>query len=82
MIKTDRFGIPTNYIQKLEFLLKRQGGALDGLNEGLQYLTRYLYSEKFYLDRSVSVDDIINRIQDAQELSTDEELKSGMDYLV
>ncbi len=81
MIKTDRFGTPTNHIQKLEFLLKRQNGALDGLNEGLNLLVKYLYSEKFYYDRSVSVDDIINRIRDAQEISTDEEGFAGEDYL-
>jgi len=81
MIKTDRYGTPTNHIQKLEFLLKRQNGALDGLNEGLRYLTQYLYSKKFYYDRSVSVDDIINRIRDAQELSTHEELEAGLKYI-
>ena len=81
MIKTDRYGTPTNHIQKLEFQLKRQTGALDGLNEGLNLLVKYLYSEKFYYDRSVSVDDIINRIRDAQEISTDQEGFAGEDYL-
>ena len=81
MIKTDRNGTPTNHIQMLEFRLKQQTGALDGLNEGLNLLVKYLYSEKFYYDRSVSVDDIINRIRDAQELSTHEELEAGLKYI-
>ena len=81
MIKTDRYGTPTNHIQKLEFLLKRQNAALDGLNEGINLLIQYLYSKKFYYDRSVSVDDIINRIHDAQEISTDGEHKAGQDYI-
>ena len=81
MIKTDRNGTPTNHIQMLEFRLKQQTGALNGMNEGLNLLVKYLYSEKFYYDRSVSVDDIINRIRDAQEISTDEEGFAGEDYL-
>ena len=81
MIKTDRYGTPTNHIQKLEFLLKRQTGALDGLNEGLRYLLQYLNTDKFYNDRSVNIDDVINRIMDARFISLDEEHTAGQDYI-
>ncbi len=81
MIKTDRYGIPTNYIQKLEFLLKRQNGAVKGLNEGIRHLVQYLNTDKFYNDRSVNIDDIINRILDARFLSSEREHNAGQDYI-
>ena len=81
MIKTDRYGIPTNYIQKLEFLLKRQNGAVKGLNEGIRHLVQYLNTDKFYNDRSVNIDDVINRILDARFLSSEREHTAGQDYI-
>ena len=81
MIKTDHYGIPTNHIQKLEFELKRQNGALDGLNLGLHHLLLYLDSNKFYNDRSVNINDVIDRLRDAQSLSRDKENKAGQDYI-
>ena len=81
MIKTDHYGIPTNHIQKLELKLKQRNGAVKGMNEGLQHLIQYLYSKKFYYDGSVNIDDVINRIRDAQFLSSEEEHSAGQDYL-
>ena len=81
MIKTNRYGTPTNHIQKLEFLLKRENAALDGLNEGLQSLLQYLDTEKFNKDRWVNTDDIINRIHDARFLSSEREHNAGQDYI-
>ena len=81
MIKTDRYGTPTNHIQKLEFQLKQQTGALDGLNEGLRYLLQYLNTDKFYNDRSVNINDVIDRLRNAQFLSREEEHSAGQDYI-
>ena len=81
MIKTNHYGIPTNHIQKLEFELKRQNGALDGLNKGLQHLLQYLDSNKFYNDRSVNINDVIDRLRNAQFLSREEEHSAGQDYI-
>ena len=81
MIKTDRYGTPTNHIQKLEFELKQRNAALDGLNEGLQSLLQYLNTDKFYNDRSVNIDDVISRILDARFLSSEREHNAGQDYI-
>ena len=81
MIKTDRYGTPTNHIQKLEFELKRRNGALDGLNEGIRHLVQYLNTDKFYNDRSVNIDDVISRILDARFLSSEREHTAGQDYI-
>ena len=81
MIKTDRYGTPTNHIQKLEFELKQRNAALDGLNEGIRHLVQYLNTDKFYNDRSVNIDDVINRILDARFLSSEREHTAGEDYL-
>jgi len=81
MIKTDRNGTPTNHIQMLEFRLKQQTGALDGLNEGLRYLVQYLNTDKFYNDRSVNIDDVISRILDARFLSSEREHNAGEEYI-
>ena len=81
MIKTNHYGIPTNHIQKLEFKLKQRNGAVKGMNEGLQHLIQYLNTDKFYNDRSVNIDDVINRIMDARFISLDEEHTAGQDYI-
>ena len=81
MIKTDRYGTPTNHIQKLEFLLERQNGAVKGLNEGIRHLLQYLNTDKFYNDRSVNIDDVISRILDARFLSSEREHTAGQDYI-
>ena len=81
MIKTDRYGTPTNHIQKLEFELKQRNAALDGLNEGIRHLVQYLNTDKFYNDRSVNIDDVISRILDARFLSSEREHNAGQDYI-
>ena len=81
MIKTDRYGTPTNHIQKLEFELKQRNAALDGLNEGIRHLVQYLNTDKFYKDRSVNIDDVISRILDARFLSSEREHNAGQDYI-
>ena len=81
MIKTDRYGTPTNHIQMLEFRLKQRNAALDGLNEGIRHLVQYLNTDKFYNDRSVNIDDVISRILDARFLSSEREHTAGQDYI-
>ena len=81
MIKTDRYGTPTNHIQKLEFELKQRNAALDGLNEGIRHLVQYLNTDKFYNDRSVNIDDVISRILDARFLSSEREHNAGEEYI-
>ena len=81
MIKTARYGTPTNHIQKLEFELKQRNAALDGLNEGIRHLVQYLNTDKFYKDSSVNVDDVINRILDARFLSSEREHNAGEEYI-
>ena len=59
-----------NYIKRLECELNEARTELTGLKCGLNDLQSYLHSEKFHVDTTVQVDDVLRRLQEAFNLSS------------
>jgi hypothetical protein len=55
-----------NYIKAIEADLKTMEQALEAYDAGVDDLVRYLTSEKFDLDPTVQVQDVLNRISAAR----------------
>ena len=60
-----------NYIHRLEDEVAALRAELMGLRSGLQDLKGYLVSEKFHVDPTVQVRDMLTRLEAAEHLAGD-----------
>lgn len=57
------------YINKLQYENKKQAAEIVGLKAMIQNIKEYLQSEKFWIDNSVNVNDILSRIQEGENFT-------------
>jgi len=51
-----------NYIKKLELQNRARSAMIAAMEREINELRRYLQSEKFYQDRTVQAQDVLNRL--------------------